>query len=330
MIELPADAPDAVAREDTEVRKELDRRIPQKELGGNLLLCTWNIRGLDRMTAAWTAGPNETPKRDRRSIHAVAAIIRRFDLIIIQEVRESRDALRFLMEEVLGEEWSVIVLEPDRTLLGNDETTAIVFDTRRVMPSGLIDRLTLPEAPGQAPGSSDGGEPFVIRPYAAFFRTRLTPTTFGLVALRAAYSKPSAMASRLAGWMTWLRGWASSLMASGDSLLMLGDFGSDRSGDPLYQALVNGGISIPVELSGVPRTIFEEAAASSFVDHVAWISDPDGNPLMSLGYQGRAGYFPFVRDHSAETRVRLAWRISDHYPLWVEFTTPPPWDPLLP
>jgi endonuclease/exonuclease/phosphatase family metal-dependent hydrolase len=328
MIRLPVGAPDAVAEAHSQMIESLDESVPQKELGKNLLLCTWNIRSFDRLTDAWTAGREESPKRDLRSIHTVAEVVRRFDLVVIQEVRESREALRFLTEEALGEEWSVIVLEPDPSMLGSVETTALVFDTRRIVPSGVVDRLALPEAPDQAADSSDAAEPFVTQPYAAFFRTRLAPTTFGLVVLRVAYSKTSAPANRLSNWMAWLRDRASSLMSSGHSLLLLGDFGVDRSDDPLYQTLVSGGVSVPVELSSVPRTVFEFPGPGNFVDHVAWISDHAGKPLMVLGYEGRAGSFDFVEAVNREdTKVALSWRISDHYPLWVELTTPPTTDP---
>ncbi|MDJ0339069.1 hypothetical protein [Cryobacterium sp. PH31-O1] len=60
---------------------------------------------------------------------------------------------------------------------------------------------------------------------------------------------------------------------------------------------------------------------TDFYDQIAWFSDPNGkSSLTSLTYALRAGSFdflPHVLGHL--TRTEVSWRISDHYPLWVEF-----------
>jgi hypothetical protein len=58
---------------------------------------------------------------------------------------------------------------------------------------------------------------------------------------------------------------------------------------------------------------------------IAWFSDvaDDGtihNLLHGIEYNGHAGNFDFVPHvYPGMSKTSVSWRISDHYPLWVEF-----------
>mgnify|MGYP000110830950 CR=1 FL=1 len=95
----------------------------------------------------------------------------------------------------------------------------------------------------------------------------------------------------------------------------------DRIGDPLYEAFLDTGLWPPTELNAVPRTIFQNTHKPHLYDQIAWFSTPEGGSLLdSLTYTGRAGGFDFLPHvYSERTRTEISWRISDHYPLWVEF-----------
>ena len=320
-IRVPPGAPQLVAQELDDLVQRLDSTAPEKQVGENLLLATWNVRALGGMTKKWTATRADSPRRDRRSLVAIAEVLRRFDLVVLQEVRGSLEGFDFVLS-ILGEEWATLVLGPARGPLGNAERTAFVFDTRRLTPHGLADRPDPPE------GEDDWADLFVDVPYAAFFRTRVgTPSsTFGLLTLRVAYDKAvrDRDLHRLRDVTPWLSRWAEEERRVGRSLLLLGDFGIDRSGDPAYDALARGGVSVPAELQGVPRTLWEgDSALPHFVDHIGWMADEKGSPIMSLRYGGRAGHFDFVGTvHAEATKVELSWRVSDHYPIWIELVTP--------
>jgi len=108
----------------------------------------------------------------------------------------------------------------------------------------------------------------------------------------------------------------------GHNLIALGDFNIDRAGDPLYEAFTSAGLAAPPGLNAVPRTIFGEPQAQQFYDQIAWFNAGGKGPVLSLSCSG-AGSFDFVpvlRD--TQSLVQLSWRISDHYPLWVEFAVP--------
>jgi hypothetical protein len=73
-------------------------------------------------------------------------------------------------------------------------------------------------------------------------------------------------------------------------------------------------------LAGLPRTIFDTPGDGHFYDQVAWFVDSKKGPALSLVYES-AGSFDFVPLwEGALTLERLSWRISDHYPLWTEFS----------
>ena len=60
-----------------------------------------------------------------------------------------------------------------------------------------------------------------------------------------------------------------------------------------------------------------------FYDQIAWFTGKNGLPALSLRYS-RGGFFDFTKAALAKrslTKTQLSWRLSDHYPLWVEFAT---------
>ena len=81
------------------------------------------------------------------------------------------------------------------------------------------------------------------------------------------------------------------------------------------------GLTPPDELNRVPRTIFDDPEGESFYDQIAWFRGDQGVPLLSLDYVS-SGTFDFANGMIPFTsRTGLSWHISDHYPLWVEFST---------
>ena len=109
------------------------------------------------------------------------------------------------------------------------------------------------------------------------------------------------------------------------NLIALGDFNIDRRGDALHDAFVSTGLDIPEDLQGVPRTIFSDPDnpyLDKFYEQIAWFTGRNGLPALSLGYT-HGGHFDFTGAALTErglTRTQLSWRLSDHCPLWAEFS----------
>jgi len=71
----------------------------------------------------------------------------------------------------------------------------------------------------------------------------------------------------------------------------------------------------------VPRTIFGDPGQSKFYDQVAWFVDEERGPMLTL-QASSAGSFDFVPLLQGDlSKTTLSWKVSDHYPLWVEFAS---------
>lgn len=318
-----ADAPPPAVQADIDqLRAHLAATVPSKRLDENLLIATWNLRGFASLTREWTAGENDSPKRDLRGLLAIGEILRRFDVIAIQEVKGDLRALRDLMKW-LGADWSFLMTDVSGGAAGNDERMAFVFDRRRVQLSGLACELVVPPE-WLAEVSPDAiHRQFARTPYAVSFRSGRS--TFVLATLHVVWGADAReRVPELRAIARWMREWADRSSAWSHNLIALGDFNIDRKDDPLWQAFTSTGLRAPAELDAVPRSIFARAGepeSSKFYDQIAWLETEDGTPLLDMRYTraGHVDFLPFVyRDGGLSTKA-ISYRVSDHYPLWAEF-----------
>lgn len=313
----PGPPPARVTADLTRLRAALDAQVPAKS-ARNLLIGTWNIRALDGLTPKWSSGPQDSPKRDWHSLACLAAVIERFDVCAVQEARRNPTALLALLS-LLGPRYRVIASDVTEGDPGNGERLAFVYDSERIQPSGLVGELVLPR---RATGPV---EQFARTPYAAGFVR--DGRDFVLTTVHVLWGKaPKDRLGELTAFAEWMRDWADRPRDWNRNLFVLGDFNLDRQGDPLYDAFVATGLWPPAELDEVPRTVFDDDNSRHYYDQVAWFNDPtkpDLPPLLEgLEYAGRGGsvdFLPLVMRHL--TPAQVSWRISDHYPLWVEMRT---------
>jgi endonuclease/exonuclease/phosphatase family metal-dependent hydrolase len=309
----PAD----VADELKTLAAKLDQVIPAKELGRNLLVGTWNLRDFDRVTSKWRSVTGDSPIRDLSNVACIAEIVRRFDVVAVQEVRKSAQALTLMMQ-ALGEGWAFLVTDVTRGPEGNQERLAFVFDSRRVHPSGLACELVV--AAENAGISEDVlTKQFAWAPYGVSFASGSAALT--LVTLHVTYGQgPQDRVAELKEIALWLSRWAEEGDPWGGNLIALGDFNIDRKDDPLYQAFTSTGLRPPDTLNYVPRKVFDDPDPKAapnhahFYDQIAWFTGDQGAPVLSLGYRN-AGMFEFTGGLIPATDTKnLSWRISDHFP----------------
>jgi endonuclease/exonuclease/phosphatase family metal-dependent hydrolase len=313
--------PGPLAQKLAEIGTAIEAGVPAKELDRNLLIGTWNLRAFGGLTDKWRAEEKDSPKRDLFDVLCIAEIASRFDVIAIQEVRGDLRALRHLLKK-LGPDWGVIMTDVTQGPEGNNERMAFIFDTRRVKPSGLAAELVVwIESDGDIrSGALD--RQFARTPYAVSFLS--AGRTFTLVTLHVVYGKSAGdRVGELREIARWLARWAEQEEDWKHNVIALGDFNIDRRGDPLYDAFTATGLQPAPGLNDVPRTIFDRPGKSSFYDQVAWFTEPGTGPVLDLAYSA-AGSFDFV-PHLLEglTTSQLSWKISDHYPLWTEFSVRP-------
>ncbi|MFG1626095.1 endonuclease/exonuclease/phosphatase family protein [Kribbella sp. NPDC049227] len=293
----------------------LDSAIPRKT-NDNLLIGTWNIRAFGNLTDKWDATPQDSPKRDWHAVMCLAAVMDRFDVTAVQETRRDTTALSALLGR-LGPQYHVIVSDVAEDSSGNGERLAYVYDSERIRPSGLDGEIVIPTE------AMNPVEQFARTPYAAsFVRGNVE---FILTTLHVRWGQKRAdRIDELSAFAQWMRGWADRLTDRNRNLLVLGDFNLDRLDDPRFSAFVWNGLWPPSELDVIRRTIFDDDRDRHFYDQIAWFSDPTepGAPslLNGLTYSHRGGNFDFVPHVlNGISRQQMGWRISDHYPLWVEF-----------
>jgi exonuclease III len=312
-----------VGQEPAAVTGDVDRmqaafagRIPDKS-PRNLLIGTWNIRNFGALCSKWDSAANDRPKRDWHAIACIAKLVERFDVTAIQESRRDTTALQALLAR-LGKKYRVIASDAAAGHKGNLERLAFVFDSTRVEPSGLVGEIVLPS------GVDGPVEQFDRTPYAAGFLRG--DVDFILTTVHIRWGKgPADRVDEITRFANWMRDWARRRKDWNHNLLVLGDFNLDRRNDPLYQAFIATGLRPPSELDAVPRTIFDDDRDRHFYDQIAWFSDPaapGARPLLDgMSYADRSGTFNFVPlVLSGLNRNELSYRISDHYPLWAEFT----------
>ena len=308
--------PIEVAENLAELREDLDQKVPFKELDRNLLIATWNIRGFGNFTRKWMSAEKDSPRRDLHSIFCIAEILSRFDVIAVQEVKGNLRALRDTLK-LLGDNWSMILTDTNKSNSGNDERMAYLFDTRRVQLSGLAGEIVIPNEWVNDPDKVLR-EQFVRSPYAVSFRSG--DKTFILVTVHIIYGKKSKdRLKEIHGIARWLNDWAGDINAYDQNLIVLGDFNIDARGDILDQTFLSEGLYVPEELQTLSRSIFDE---TKYYDQIAWFNSPEKNrPKLSLEFMG-AGNYDFVQTalkNRGLTKQKLSFMISDHYPLWANF-----------
>lgn len=296
----------------------LDQSIPARKLDKNLLIATWNIRAFGDLTKKWQSETGDSPKRDWQAAASIAEILKRFDVIAVQEVKSNLRALRHTLK-MMGSNYSFLLTDVNKGVVGNGERMAFIFDTRRVQLSGLACELVVPDEWKDSISDVSLKEQFVRSPYAVSFRSN--EQTFILVTLHILYgSKSQDRINEIRGIAKWIADWAKDTNAYHQNLIALGDFNIDERGDLLNETFISEGLHIPDELQDpkVTRSIFNE---TKYYDQIAWFNGKNGTPQLTMKFIS-GGSFDFVGKALLNrnlTKNNLSWMLSDHYPLWAEF-----------
>jgi exonuclease III len=300
------------------LKSDLDSKLPSKKLEKNILISTWNIRAFGDITRKAISSGSDSPKRDFHSLLCIAEIIKRFDVIAIQEIKANIKGLRDVLK-VLGNDWSLILTDVNRGDAGNGERMGYLFDTRRVQLSGLACELVVPQEWMDVTSDKALTEQFVRSPYAVSFRSH--NQTFILVTLHIKYGNASAdRIKEIKGVARWMADWAKDINVYHQNLIALGDFNIDKRGDLLNQTFISEGLHIPPELQNpvVTRSIFD---VTKYYDQIAWFNDTHSIPNLSLKFVSGGNYDFLGKALSNRniTKQSLSFMLSDHYPLWAEF-----------
>ncbi len=309
--------PPLIQQELAELKTYLNKKIPPQKLDRNLLIASWNIRAFGDLTRKWQSEAGDSPMRDMHSVCIIAEILSRFDVIAIQEVKANIRALRDTLK-LLGSNWGLILTDVTRGDAGNGERMAYLFDMRRIQLSGLACEIVVPKEQLDVIAQDSLQKQFARSPYAVGFRSG--SMTFILVTLHILYGKKEKeRIPELKAIAHWLADWAKDINAYDHNLIALGDFNIAERGDLLHETFISEGLFIPEDLQEVSRSIFDK---TKFYDHIAWFTGENNTPRLSMDYLqgGNVDFVGRVFKNLPYTLNQISWRISDHYPLWTEFS----------
>ncbi|HCT30158.1 MAG TPA: endonuclease [Bacteroidales bacterium] len=300
--------------------KDLNEKVSKKSKN-NVLIATWNIRKFGDLTEEWVWKPNMKPKRDLHALRCIVEIIKRFDIIAVQEVIGNLKCLRETMR-YLGDDWSFLMTDITKGKAGNKERLAFIFNNKKVKLSGLACEIVIPdEELNKGVIKSDAlSRQFARTPYAVSFK--VGSKTFVLLTLHVIFGEIEARVPELKAIAEWVKEWAVELKGWGHSLIVMGDFNIERKDDKLFKAFTSTGLSAPPELNEAARSIFNKLA---FYDQIAWFQETKKNnttiDTINLKYKA-GGNYDFTAKSMTSLKLplkELSYRISDHFPLWIEF-----------
>lgn len=316
MPKISDNPPQYIINEISDLRKELNNTISKKK-DDNVLFATWNIRVFGSLTAKWESAKKDSPKRDLHSLLCIIEIIKSFDIIAVQEVKYDIKCLRDTIS-MLGKDWSFIMTDVNNSDAGNNERLAFIFNTKRVKLSGLACEIVIPDEQLDKNIASDAlKKQFARSPYAVGFKVK--DKTFILLTLHVLYGDDTDdRVPELKAISEWMYDWAKKLNKWNHSLIIMGDFNIERKGDKAYDAFVSKNLYIPEDIRDLPSTIFKEL---KLYDQIGWYKNSRSKSQISLDYI-TGGIYDFrtsVLKDKNYPFTQLSFRISDHFPLWVEF-----------
>lgn len=321
--EFLSSIPDTLQEEFKSLNSALERLIPEQN-DTNILIATWNIKDFGNLTRQWFPSGNYSPKRDYRALRYIIEIIKRFDVVAVQEITGNLRALRDMMK-CLGENWSFLMTDVTAGKDGGAERLGFIFNNDRLRLSGLACEVVLPpEWQKDKIDKSSYLNQFVRTPYAVSFLR--DTSTFILLTAHIDYGDKSDDRIQELKWISkWMHDWATKTDSYNQNLILLGDFNIDRKGSELWKAFTETGIHVPDELNEAKRSIFiqegEDPRLDKFYDQIAWFTDKGNTAELSLELTdcGSFDYLPYVYTKESLAKKDIQYRVSDHYPLWCCF-----------
>ncbi len=312
--------------------------VPDRKLSGNLLLATWNLREFDGQSYG---------QRPDEAIRYIVEVISAFDLVALQEVRDTHALDRLV--DYLGGWWKYLVTDVTEGKPGNHERLAFLYDSRKVKFGGLAGELVIPPLKTAA-SNQPARTPFIAGFQAGWFK-------FALCTVHSLYGKGGSKSPARAKEVATVAELAAKRATSknpGDkwqnNFVLLGDFNIFKADpkDPSFVALTKHGFDLPAQIrSALPGS---NAKQDKHFDQIAFRSRTGG--FVTTGRAGvvdvfKAVYRPedfashkkdvlaHVKAHArkgkkpatgddALRKVYARWRtyqVSDHFPLWVELST---------
>ena len=303
------------------LRAQLDREIPAKTAADTLLLATWNIRRF---------GDN---RRDE-SLHYMAEIISRFDIVAVQEVSANMAGLQKLIA-LLGPNWDYLVTDSTDGAAGGGERMAFIFDRYKARFRKMSGEIVLSENNLIGQKLQFARTPYSVAFQAGWFRFILTTVHlyFGT-----ASRNNTRRLEEVAAIVRYFNRRASK---ENENYILLGDFNVFHAGDDAIKTLEENGFYIPHDIRKHPTDL----GATKYYDQIAFKLRMEPRMVVFSEETQCAGAFDFTQtiyaprdleiyreyfsdkvttgktEKQIENYYLTNWRtfqMSDHLPLWIE------------
>lgn len=292
----------------TEIRN-LRRRIKQAKIPrptkNNFMLLTWNIRNLNQ-------------KKENKAITYYTEIIKNFDIIAIQEVKDNLGGIEKLQKK-LGKKYRFLFTDA----AGNSERLVFAYDSTRIQFTGLAAEVVM--APGQGRKKVAPELEFDRTPFMASFR--INGCNFIIVTVHIYYGSGSSVKYRLEeikNIAKYLEKRSTDTDALDSDYIACGDFNIERirkkrkeSLSKLFAALQSKGLIIPQIIQNSPSNLTK----TRHFDQIGYHQYKDSTIRFLKGgiidFMGAV----YVND------PKLRYKFTDHLPMWAAFSTTPDKNP---
>ncbi len=267
-------------------------KIPSRRVDENLLIATWNIQQFSN-------------RHSKRALQYIADICERFDIIALQEVKTDLRGLERL-QGLLPGNYRILVSDPT----GNSERFAFLYDKRTVFPTGLVCEIGF-----NVTAKAHVGYQLHRMPYCASFRAGRFD--FVVASAHIYFGKTKAERAQRAKEIGELakfiarRAKAERNKVFDRDFFVVGDFNIEKEGDDFFNALVAEKFVMPDKLKSL-KTNFNR---DKTYDKIVWRKRKSFSPT------GKLNVVPFGDVVFREKGKKGCKKeISDHLPLWAEFT----------
>jgi exonuclease III len=303
------------------LRAQLDRQVPAKTATDTLLLATWNIRDF---------GDN----RSLESLHYIAEIVSRFDLVAVQEVLSNMAGLQKLVS-LLGNNWDYIVTDCTEGSAGGNERMAFIFDKSKVFFRKMAGEVVVPADSLVSQKLQFARSPYSVAFQAGWFRFILT--TVHIYYGTSAKNNPRRVdeIAKIADFIN------KRAKQENESYILLGDFNILNTSDQTMNALEKHDFYIPESIREHPSDLWK----TKHYDQIAFKLKMDPQMIVFSEGDQSAGAFNFTesvyspqdldvyapyfdqKNTKGKTALQIekyylnTWRtfqMSDHLPLWIE------------
>ena len=278
--------------------------IPRRMRNGFRLL-TWNIR-------------NFNGNKEQRAIDIYAEIIKNFDIVAIQEVKDDLGGIEKLQRK-LGKGYRFLFSDP----AGNAERLVFCYKRRKVKFTGLAAEIVM--APGQGKDTVAPELEFDRTPYMASFR--VSGCNFILVTVHIYYGSGSNVQYRLEeieNIATFLEKRSGDTDSLDSDYIICGDFNIEKIltknarakdkpsyRDKLFGALESKGLIIPDDIRKSPSNL----ARTKHFDQIGYHQYDTSTIKFKKG-----GLIDFVGAVYVDDG-KMKYKLTDHLPVWAVFET---------